>query len=123
LRRGYDIDIGVTKQDPSARLGQKDPSNGTKKRMFALFQVEGKGTAQKIETDLQVYVKRLKYEAVVVGATGDDDGGSHSGSVYVFRTSDGGATYGQVAKLTASDAAADDDFGYSVAINGDTVVV
>ena len=56
------MDIGVTKQDPSARLGQKDPSNGTKKRMFALFQVEGKGTAQKIETDLQVYVKRLKYE-------------------------------------------------------------
>ena len=62
LRLGYDIDIGVTKQDPSARLGQKDPSNGTKKRMFALFQVEGKGAAQKIETDLQAYVKRLKYE-------------------------------------------------------------
>ena len=46
LRLGYDIDIGVTKQDPSARLGQKDPSNGTKKRMYALFQVEGKGAAQ-----------------------------------------------------------------------------
>ena len=30
--------------------------------MFALIQVEGKGTAQKIETDLQAYVKRLKYE-------------------------------------------------------------
>ena len=62
LRLGYDIDIGVTKQDPSARLGQKDPSNGTKKRMYALFQVEGKGAAQKIETDLQAYIKRLKYE-------------------------------------------------------------
>jgi len=62
LRLGYDIDIGVTKQDPFVRLGQKDPSNGTKKRMYALFQVEGKGAAQKIETDLQAYVKRLKYE-------------------------------------------------------------
>ena len=30
-------------------------------RGIALFQVEGKGTAQKIETDLQAYVKRLKY--------------------------------------------------------------
>ena len=30
---------------------------------------------------------------IVVGAVGDDDGGSGSGSVYVFRTSDGGATY------------------------------
>ena len=62
LRLGYNIDIGVTKQAPFVRLGQKDPSNGTKKRMYALFQVEGKGAAQKIETDLQAYVKRLKYE-------------------------------------------------------------
>ena len=50
---------------------------------------------------------------VVVGAYGD---GSASGAAYVFRTSDGGATYGQVAKLTAADAAAFDRFGYSVAI-------
>ena len=34
------------------------------------------------------------------------------GSAYVFRTTDGGATYGQVAKLTAADAAAGDSFGY-----------
>ena len=38
---------------------------------------------------------------VVVGAENDDDAGSAAGSAYVFRTSDGGATYGQVAKLTA----------------------
>ena len=43
-----------------------------------------------------------------------------SGSVYVFLTSDGGATYGQVAKLTAAAAAAD---GSSVDIDGDTIVV
>ena len=51
-----------------------------------------------------------------------DSGGSGWGAAYVFRTSDGGATYGQVAKLTASDAAADDQFGRSVAIDGDTIV-
>ena len=62
-------------------------------------------------------------ETFVVGAYGDDDSGSKSGSVYVFRTSDGGATYGQVAKLTASDGAANDHFGYSVAIAGDTIVI
>ena len=44
-------------------------------------------------------------------------------AVYVFRTTDGGATYGQVVKLTASDAAAGDSFGRSVAIAGDTVMV
>jgi hypothetical protein len=56
---------------------------------------------------------------VVIGAP---DAGT-GGAVYVFRTSDGGATYDQVAKLTADDAAASDYFGVSVAIDGDTVVV
>ena len=60
---------------------------------------------------------------VVIGARHDDDGGTSLGSVYVFRTSDGGATYDQVAKLTAADAAAYDSFGYSVAIDGATVVI
>merc|ERR1719359_225012 len=60
---------------------------------------------------------------IVVGAYYDDDAGSASGSAYLFLTTDGGATYGQVAKLTAADAAADDRFGYSVATDGQKVVV
>ena len=35
-------------------------------------------------------------DTVVISAIGDDDGGSSSGSVYVLRTTDGGATYRQV---------------------------
>ena len=58
-------------------------------------------------------------DTVVIGATGAGTGGA----AYVLRTTDGGATYDEVAKLTASDAAADDSFGISVAIDGDTVVV
>ena len=56
---------------------------------------------------------------VVVGANGDD---SYARLAFVFRPT-GGATYAQVAKLTASDAASYDEFGYSVAIDGDTIVV
>ena len=59
----------------------------------------------------------------MVGAYGDDDDGSNSGSAYVFLTTDGGASYGQVAKLTASDGASYDHFGISVAIAGDTIVI
>ena len=59
----------------------------------------------------------------MVGASIDDSFASNAGSVYVFRTTDGGATYDQVAKLTASDAAYQDYFGYSVAIDGNTIVV
>ena len=54
-------------------------------------------------------------DTIVIGASGTV---ATSGKVYVFRTSDGGATYGQVAKLTGGS-----QFGISVAIAGDTVVV
>jgi len=63
-------------------------------------------------------------DTVVIGAPDDDDDGSDSGSAYIFVRNTGGAdNWGQVAKLTASDAAADDNFGDSVAISSDTVVV
>ena len=62
-------------------------------------------------------------DTIVAGAPIDAGVGSESGSVYVLRTIDGGATYDEMAKLTASDAASLDLFGYSVAIDGDTIVV
>ena len=60
-------------------------------------------------------------DTVVVGADGDGD--AWSGSVYVYRTTDGGATYDLVVKLRASDAGLTDMFGISVAIDGGTIVV
>ena len=60
-------------------------------------------------------------DTAVVGAWGDDDSGSNSGSAYVFVRS--GVTWSQQAKLTASDPAPEDWFGTSVAISGDTAVV
>jgi hypothetical protein len=63
-------------------------------------------------------------ETVVVGASGNDDHGSNSGSAYIFgRHQSGSDAWGQVARLTASDGASYDYFGTSVSISGDTVVV
>ena len=62
-------------------------------------------------------------DTIVAGAPGDRGVGSNSGSVSVLQTTDGGATYDVVAKLTAPDAASYDYFGMSVAIAGGTVVV
>ena len=63
-------------------------------------------------------------DTVVVGAHGDDDGGSVSGSVYVFTKPAGGwATASGNVKLTASNPAMDDYFGTAVAVDGDTIVV
>lgn len=55
----------------------------------------------------------------VVGAFGNDDAGNSSGSVYVFDTTNGQELF----KLTASDAAALDQFGFSVAISGNTAII
>lgn len=55
----------------------------------------------------------------VIGAPGDDDRGSGSGSVYVFDLTTGD----QLHKLTASDGSAGDNFGGAVAISGDYVLV
>jgi len=57
-------------------------------------------------------------DTIVVGASGDD---YSQGSAYVFRYE--GSSWTQEAKLVASDGAAPDNFGCSVAINGDTIVV
>ena len=69
------------------------------------------------------YSVAIDGSTVVVGSLWDDDAGTNSGSAYVFRATDDGATYDEVAKLTAADAAAGDQFGSYVAITGDTVVI
>ncbi len=60
-------------------------------------------------------------DTIVIGASGDDDGGATSGAAYVFQP-DGSGGYTET-KLVASDAAPDDRFGFSVAVSGDTIVV
>jgi FG-GAP repeat len=63
-------------------------------------------------------------DTVVVGAAGNSDDGSNSGSAYIFRRNQGGAdNWGEVFKLTASDATADSFFGDTVAISGTTAVI
>lgn len=60
-------------------------------------------------------------DVVVVGARYDDDAGSESGSAYIFQRV--GGVWTQVVKLTASDAAATDHFGYAVSICGPFALV
>ncbi|MFT5348752.1 MAG: hypothetical protein ACI9M3_001793, partial [Bacteroidia bacterium] len=68
---------------------------------------------------------------MVVGVPDEDEdasgGGtamSAAGSVYVFQKDTGGTdNWGQIKKIVASNRAANDNFGYSVAIAGDYIVV
>ena len=69
------------------------------------------------------YSVSISGDTIVVGAPFDDVGANgDQGTAYVFVRSATG-TWSQQQKLTASDGAADDWFGWSVAISGDTAVV
>ncbi len=58
----------------------------------------------------------------IVGAYGDDDMGTYSGSAYIFEWD--GTDWGEAAKLTAADDGASYDyFGQSISIDGDHAIV
>ncbi|WP_417915249.1 FG-GAP repeat protein [Candidatus Electronema sp. JM] len=64
----------------------------------------------------------LDGDTALIGAWGDDDKGDISGSAYVFvRSSDG--TWSQKQKLTASDGAAGNSFGYPVSLHDGIMLV
>ncbi len=64
----------------------------------------------------------LSGNTLLVSAAWDDDGGSGTGSVYVF-TNDGTGGWSFQQKLHASNASDYDMFGSAVAIDGDTAVI
>jgi hypothetical protein len=72
----------------------------------------------------------ISNNSIVVGAVFEDEdinGGNtllNSGSAYIFTKDQGGLNnWGQIRKITASDRAANDNFGLNVAINNDNVLV
>ena len=67
------------------------------------------------------YAVDIDGDWAAVGAIREDDAGTDAGAVYIFNYQVD--TWVQVAKITASDGASLDNFGNSVAISGDTVVV
>jgi hypothetical protein len=69
------------------------------------------------------YAVSVGGDTAVIGAPFKDSGaGTGSGAAYVFTRNQSGS-WVEVAKLTASDAAALDSFGYSVSVDGNTAVV
>jgi len=89
--------------------------------------------AQPMPSDAQSYDNfgqsvSVSSQTLIVGAPGEDGGAgslmSGAGAAYIFTRDQGGlSAYGQVKKLTASDAQADDRFGTSVFISGDYAIV
>jgi len=110
----YGDDVGANGDQGSAYVFTRSGTTWTQ---------QGKLTASDgAAGDLFGYSVALSGDTALVGAYGDDVGAnSDQGSAYVFTRS--GTTATQQAKLTASDGAAGDRFGYSVALAGDTALV
>ena len=62
----------------------------------------------------------LDQDAMVLSADLNDDRGSNAGKAYAFQNR--GGVWGEVARLTASDGAAGDEFGISLALKGGIAV-
>ena len=121
-RFGYAVAISGTTAIVGA-LGNDD--NGSSSGSAYLFDtITGNQLAKLTASDAAAadffgWSVAISGTTAIIGAWGDDDAGSSSGSAYIFNT----VTGNQIAKLTASDAGAGDSFGFSVAISGDTAIV
>lgn len=74
-----------------------------------------------VAVDYFAFSVSLDGDTALVGAYRNDDNGTDSGSVYVFARI--GGDWVQQAKLLPGDGAAQDRFGYSVSLSGDTALV
>ena len=122
---GFTADAG----DAVVELSWDDPEDSTIDK-YQLLQITQGGKLTAASTDDPVVrgdgfgiSVAVDGNTAVVGAYRDDDDGANSGSAHVFTRSSSTAPWSWSAKLTASDAAANDEFGISVAVDGDTIVV
>lgn len=63
----------------------------------------------------------LSGDLAVIGADGDDDVATDAGAAFIYRRT--GDSWTQEAKLTPSDGASGDNFGYSAAISGNYALI
>ena len=73
-----------------------------------------------VASDYFGYSVGVSGDFAILGAYGDDDKGSNAGSAYIFQRDN--ESWTQKAKLSASDGAASDYFGRSVAISGEYAI-
>ncbi len=71
--------------------------------------------------DLFGWATHMDKDVAIVGSYNDDDGAQNAGAVYVYR--DTGSGWVMEQKVLADDAAAFNQFGYSIAVHGDTMLL
>lgn len=92
------------------------------KNFGRLFQIFTHIQSDGADTDRFGWSVAVSGETAIVGSHFDDIGtNTNQGSAYIFARS--GTTWSEQQKLTASDGAGNDNFGRSVAISGNAIIV
>ena len=123
---GFSVSLSGDRALVGARF---DDDNGSRSGSAYVFDLVGTAWSQTAKltasdgaaVDLFGNSVSLSGDRALVGAPVDDDNGSASGSAYVFDLV--GTAWSQTAKLTASDGAAGEQFGWSVSLSGDRALV
>jgi len=112
-----------------------DDDNGVKSGSAYIFEKPAGGWANNTEdakliasdgvsNDYFGFSVSASGDYVLVGAYGDDDNGSNSGSAYIFeKPLSGWENMSETSRLLASDGNVSDEFAYTVCISGDQVLV
>jgi len=106
-----------------------DDDNGSDSGSAYVFRFDGTSWVQEAKLlaadgangDRFGFSVSISGSAAVIGAYRNDDNGGNSGSAYVFRFD--GMSWVQEAKLLPADGDANDLFGYSASVSGDTAVI
>ncbi len=125
-RFGYSVGVSG---DTAVIGAEWDDDNGENSGSAYIFRFSGSNWVEEAKLvasdgaayDWFGYSVSISGDVAVIGTGGDDDNGNFSGSAYIFRFN--GSSWGEEAKLVASDGAADDWFGCSAGIFGDTAVI
>ena len=107
----------------------KDNDNGSSSGAACIYHREGNNWLEQVKItasdgssyDYFGYSVAISGDFALIGANGDDDNGSSSGSAYVFYRNE--TNWIEQDKLTASDGSSNDYFSHSVAISGDCILI
>lgn len=118
----FGISVSISGETALVGANQDDSSRGSAYifvRTGTTWQQQAKlGASDGVASDEFGRSVSLSGTTALIGAFRDD---TSKGSAYVFLRS--GSSWGQQAKLTASDGLAGDAFGFSVALNGDFALI
>jgi VCBS repeat-containing protein len=129
---GYSVALSGRTLVVGARFGQASGRNSGTAYIFepsptnanVWVQTRKIAPADGAANDLFGFSVAINGDTVLVGSRRDDDLGDSSGSAYLFERNKGGSNaWGQADKILASNGSGADEFGFSVSISGDALVV